>query len=247
MSDQVLYLLMTGVNAVQDRMTATTNNLANANTTAYKAQRPVFTAAPYYHQGQPDRVGVSARDQGADFKAGAVAQTGRSLDVAIKGEGWIGVQAKDGTPAYTRNGALFISPTGVLQTNDGHPVLGQSATPISLPALQSVTIGEDGTVSGIVAGADPTKITSFDRIMLAKPPAAAMQRRADGLFSDTSGGIQIDGQVSLQPNALEQSNVDSVGMMMNLIENTRMFQMQTGMMRTMSNIGQGAQSPLSLQ
>jgi len=247
MSDQVLYLLMSGVNAVQDRMTATANNLANTNTTAFKAQRPVFTAQPYYHQGQPDRVATQTRDQGADFKPGPVAQTGRSLDVALKGQGWIGVQAKDGGTAYTRNGALFISPTGVLQTNDGHPVLGQGNTPITLPPLSSVTIGEDGTVSGVVAGGDPSKVTSFDRIMLANPPAAQMQRRTDGLFGDASGAVQIDGNVQLQPNALEQSNVDSVSMMMNLIENTRMFQMQSGFMHSFTSLGQGAQSPLSLQ
>lgn len=247
MSDQVLYLLAAGVNAVQDRMSATTNNLANANTTAFKAQMPIFQATPYYNQGHPDRVGVSAREQGSSMKAGPVTQTGRNLDVAVVGPGWIGVQSSDGQPAYTRNGALFISPTGVLQTNDGHPVLGQGATPITLPALQSVSIGEDGTISGVLAGGDPTKVTAFDRIMLANPPAKGLQRRGDGLFQDTRGGISIDGNVRVQAGSLEQSNVDSVGMMMSLIEHTRMFQMQSGMMHTMATIGQGASTPLSLQ
>jgi flagellar basal-body rod protein FlgF len=247
MSDQVLYILMSGAAAVMDRMAATTNNLANATTTAYKAQQPVFQAAPYYFQGQPDRVDVVARDQAANLTPGAIVQTGRKLDIAVVGAGWIAVQGSDGQHAYTRNGALSIGPSGVLQTNDGHPVLGQGGTPITLPPLQSLTIGQDGTVSGVLMGQDSTQITAFDRIMLANPSPSLMSRRGDGLFGDSSGALQIDGNVHVQSGALEQSNVDSVGMMMSLIESTRMFQMQTGLMHTLGTMGQGANSPLSLQ
>jgi flagellar basal-body rod protein FlgF len=245
-SNQVLYLLMTGTAAVMDQMTVTTNNLANANTTGYKAQTPTFQAVPY-QQGAPDRVGVVTRDQTADFKPGAIAMTGRKLDIAVEGQGWIGVQGSDGQPAYTRNGSLNIGPNGMLQTNDGHPVLGQGGGPISLPPLESITIGDDGTVSGVLMGQQATQIIAFDRIMLANPPAAAMTRRGDGLFSDTSGAVRIDGNIRVKSGALEQSNVDSVGMMMKLIENTRMFQMQTGLMHTMGTMGQGSSSPLTLQ
>jgi flagellar basal-body rod protein FlgF len=247
MSNQVLYILMSGAAAVMDRMAATTNNLANASTTGFKAQQPVFQAAPYYLQGQPDRVDVVARDQAANFTPGTIVQTGRKLDVAVVGQGWIAVQGADGQPAYTRNGALDIGPNGVLETNDGHPLLGQSGTPITLPPLQSLTIGQDGTVSGVLMGQDATQITAFDRIMLANPAPSQLSRRGDGLFADGSGALQIDGNVKVQSGALEQSNVDSVGMMMNLIESTRMFQMQTGLMHTIGTMGQGSTSPLSLQ
>ena len=79
MSQQAIYLAMTGAERdVMDRMTATTNNLANASTTAYKAQQPVFQAVPYYGQGLPDRVDVvAARGSGADFAPGPIEQTGR--------------------------------------------------------------------------------------------------------------------------------------------------------------------------
>lgn len=238
---------MTGATAVMDQMTVTTNNLANSNTTAYKAQKPTFQAVPYTNQGESDRVGVVTRDRTADFKPGAIVMTGRKLDLAVEGQGWIAVQGSDGQPAYTRNGSLNISPTGTLETNDGHPVLGQGGGPISLPPLQSVNVGEDGTVSGVMVGQEDTQITAFDRIMLANPPAGQMTRRGDGLFADSSGALRIDGNVRVKSGALEQSNVDSVGMMMNLIENTRMFQMQTGLMHTMGTMGQGGSTPLSLQ
>ena len=125
MSQQLVYLAMSGLNATMDRMTSATNNLANASTTAFKAQQPVFQAQPLYGQGLPDRVDVATAQDTANFKAGPIEGTGRDLDVAIKGQGWIGVQATDGSMALTRNGSLAISGTGVLQTSDGNPVLGK--------------------------------------------------------------------------------------------------------------------------
>ena len=77
MSQQLLYLAMSGLNATMDRMTATTNNLANANTTAFKAQRPVFQAPPLYGQGLADRVDVATAQDTANFKSGPIEQTGR--------------------------------------------------------------------------------------------------------------------------------------------------------------------------
>lgn len=247
MSDQVLYLLMTGATAVMDRMAATTNNLANASTTAYKAQQPVFQAIPLYGEMAADEVAVKAKDDSANFANGAIVQTGRKLDIAVNGAGWIGVQGSDGQPAYTRSGSLQLSADGLLVTNDGHPVLGQSASPISLPPLQSITIGEDGTVSGVPLGGNANQVVAFDRIMLANPPSSVLRRRPDGLFADVTGALRIDGTVRLQSGALEQSNVDQVGMMVNLIESTRVFQMETGLMRTAATLGTGSNSPLSLQ
>lgn len=246
MSQQLFYIVMTGMNAVQDHMTATTNNLANVNTTGFKAHKPVFQSVPFYGQGQPTRADVATREETSNFVEGPIEKTGRDLDVAVKGPGWIGVRAADGAVAYTRNGALSISPTGLLQTNDGHPVLGRGGLPISLPSLQSITIGADGTVSGVPMGQSPDQIVALNRIMLVNPPPSSLQRRTDGLFQDTTGTVRPDGNVALQAGALEGSNADSIGMMMNLIENTRSFQTQTEFLRGMGNLGQGQSSPLTL-
>src|SRR5271170_3872875 len=99
MSQQLVYLAMTGLNATMNQMTAATNNLANASTVGFKAQRPVFQAAPLYGQGLADRVSVAAGQDTANFMPGPIESTGRDLDVAVKGSGWIGVQATDGTTA----------------------------------------------------------------------------------------------------------------------------------------------------
>jgi len=246
MSAQVLYLAMSGLNATMDRITATTNNLANANTTAFKAQRPVFQSFPLYGQGLADRVSVGAEQDTADFSSGPIQQTGRSLDVAVNGKGWIAVQASDGTIALTRNGSLSISPTGVLQTSDGHPVVGSNGAPITLPPMQSVTIGSDGTVSGALIGQPADQVATLNRILLANPPENTLQRRPDGLFSDGQAKPTPDAKVQLQVGALESSNADTVGMMMSMLENTRTFQMQTELVHLVLNAQQSQGTPLSL-
>lgn len=246
MSQQLVYLAMSGLNATMDRMTSATNNLANANTTAFKAQMPVFQAQPLYGQGQPDRVGVVAAQDTANFKSGPIESTGRDLDIAVKGQGWIGVQATDGATALTRNGSLTISATGVLQTSDGNPVLGKGSAPITLPPLQKVTIGADGTISGVLVGQTPDQVATLNRIMLVNPPASAVTRRSDGLFADGQGPMIPDASVQLQIGALEGSNANPIETMMSMIENTRIFQMQTELVRMATTAGQGQSSPLTL-
>jgi flagellar basal-body rod protein FlgF len=246
MSQQAIYLAMTGLNATMDRMTAATNNLANASTIAFKAQQPVFQAEPFYGQGLPDRVDVASTEGTADFRAGPIEQTGRPLDVAVNGSGWIGVQASDGTPALTRNGSLSIAASGVLQTSDGNPVLGQGGAPITLPPLQNVTIGEDGTISGTLLGQNPDQVTTLNRILLANPQISTLTRRNDGLFQGQAALPIPDASVKLQVGALEGSNANPVALMMSMIENSRMFQMQTELVHMTLTEGQGQSSPLTL-
>jgi flagellar basal-body rod protein FlgF len=156
------------------------------------------------------------------------------------------VQATDGSVALTRNGSLSISATGVLQTSEGNPVLGRGGTPITLPPLQTVTIGEDGTISGTLIGQQADQVATLNRILLANPTPATLKRRADGLFQDQTGAPVPDATVKLQVGALEGSNADSVELMMSMIENSRMFQMQTELVHMVLNQGQGQSSPLTL-
>jgi flagellar basal-body rod protein FlgF len=246
MSQQLFYLAMSGLDATMQRAAAAANNLANRNTTGFKAERTVFRADPLYGQGLPDRVPTVAGESGADFRAGGIERTDRTLDVAVNGPGWIAVQAPDGSVALTRNGSLSISPLGLLQTSDGHPVLGRGMSPIALPPLQQVTIGEDGTISGAPQGQNPNQTAALNRIMLTDPPTAALRRREDGLFQFTGGTPAPEAAVRLEPGALEASNADPMALMLDMIENTRAFQMQTELMRGVFNSAQGQNSPLTL-
>jgi flagellar basal-body rod protein FlgF len=246
MSQQLFYVALSGLDATMQRATAAANNLANRNTTGFKAARPVFQAEPLYGQGLPDRVASVGRDGSADFRGGAIERTERKLDVAVKGSGWIAVQAPDGSVALTRNGSLSISPLGVLQTSDGNPVLGRGMGPIALPPLQQVTIGEDGTISGAPQGQSPNQTAAVNRIMLADPPTASLRRRDDGLFAVTDGPPQPEAKVRLEAGALEGSNADPMTLMLDMIENTRTYQMQTELMRGVFGSAQGQNSPLTL-
>jgi flagellar basal-body rod protein FlgF len=246
MSEALFYLAMGGLDATMQDTAAAANNLANRSTVAYKAERPVFSAEPLFGAGLPDRVEVSASRQSTDFSHGPIEQTGRNLDVAISGPGWIAVQADDGSVALTRNGSLSISPSGVLQTSGGNAVLGQGMAPIVLPPLQKVTIGEDGTVSGVLRGQPPNQVVTLNQIVLTDPPGTALNRRGDGLFQDNAGTPQPSAAVQLETGALEGSNTEPVSLMLSMIENTRAFEMQTELMRNVLTAGQGQNSVLTL-
>jgi len=106
---------------------------------------------------------------GTDFSAGPIQQTGRDLDVAVQGSGWIAVQTADGGEAYTRQGNLKLSENGVLQTQSGLNIAGESGT-ISVPPDVTVTVAKDGTVSVIANGIKPGDSTIVGRIKLVNPP-----------------------------------------------------------------------------
>lgn len=247
MAGQVDYLLMTGLSALRARAAAAANNLANVNTVGYKAQRPVMEALPLYGQGSPSRVDTAARADRPDLAPGQVKETGRPLDIAVNGPGWIAVDAGKGQTAYTRDGALVVSASGVLRTATGQAVLGANGKPIVLPALQSVSIGSDGTISGVVRGQNPNQSQTFGQILLVNPPSGDLVRRSDGLFADRVGVAGRSGIVKLRSGALEESNANAVDSMLQMIGDTKLFGMETGLARTLESAGSGTQSPMSMQ
>lgn len=83
----------------------------------------------------------------ANFQSGPIKSTGRDLDIAIKDQGWIAVQAADGSEAYTRSGSLSFDTTGLLRNDRGNPVMGDNG-PIVLPLpIDKIQIATDGTIS----------------------------------------------------------------------------------------------------
>jgi flagellar basal-body rod protein FlgF len=165
---------------------------------------------------------------GNDYSQGPMLHTGRALDVAVAGRGWIAVQAADGNEAYTRAGSFELDANGLLQTRTGLPVLSDGGGPINVPADVRVTISEDGTVSAIpTTGAQVPAI--IGRIKLVNPEDAEMTRGGDGLFRARSGEAAADDTVRLQPNTLEGSNVNAVEAMVTMIAVARQFEMQMKM------------------
>ncbi len=157
--DRLIYTAMTGAKHALEQQATTSHNLANATTTGFRAQIDQFRAVPVQGAILPTRAFVVDSTTGSDFRSGVIQQTGRELDVAVQGDGWIVVQADDGNEAYTRNGSLKLDENGVLQTHDGLNVMGDGG-PLSIPPGRNVTIGKDGTVSLVPDGSDATGLTS---------------------------------------------------------------------------------------
>jgi flagellar basal-body rod protein FlgF len=224
--DKLIYTAMTGAKYLLSRQDTTAQNLAHASTPGYRAQQDALRSEPV--PGGSTRVFAVDATIGNDFSQGPMLNTGRALDVAVAGRGWIAVQAADGNEAYTRAGSLELDADGLLQTRTGLPVLSDGGGPINVPADVRVTISEDGTVSAIpTSGAQVPAI--LGRIKLVNPADAEMTRGGDGLFRAKGGEAAADDTVRLQPNTLEGSNVNAVEAMVTMIAVARQFEMQMKM------------------
>jgi flagellar basal-body rod protein FlgF len=225
--DRLIYLAMTGAQQLLQQQAVASHNLANAATTGYKAETAAFRVAPLVGgPGHATRAYAVASTTGADLGAGAIQTTGRDLDVAIEGEGFLAVQALDGTEAYTRNGSLDLSPDGELRTRTGLTVLGEGG-PITVPPDSRITIGRDGTVSAVTEGPQANTVTVVGRLKLVKIDKQDILRGGDGLFR-TRGTSQADADptVVVAPGALESSNVNAVSAMVDMINLARQFELQ---------------------
>jgi flagellar basal-body rod protein FlgF len=225
--DRLIYLAMTGAQQLLQQQAVASNNLANASTAGYKAETAAFRVAPVVGgPGHPTRAYAVASTTGADLAPGAIQTTGRDLDVAIEGDGFLAVQALDGTEAYTRNGSLAVSPEGELRTRTGLTVLGEGG-PISVPPDSRITIGRDGTVSAVTEGTDANTVTVVGRLKLVGIDKADVIRGGDGLFRTRSGdAADADPAVVVTSGALESSNVNTVSAMVEMINLARSFELQ---------------------
>ncbi len=112
--DRLLYVAMTGAKQLMQAQSLVAHNLANISTTGFRADLARFEAAPVEGPGYPSRINTVAAGVGFDHSQGPLIQTGSPLDVAVEGPGWIAVQAKDGTEAYTRSASLNVNALGLL-------------------------------------------------------------------------------------------------------------------------------------
>ena len=245
--DKMIFLAMSGAKEVMLRQGSNNHNLANLNTTGFKADLDNFVSLPVYGPGQPSRVYVQDTRAGVDFSTGMLQTTSRELDVAINGDGFIAIQDRDGAEGYTRAGDLRISSAGLLETGAGYPVMGNDG-PIALPPFEKLEIGKDGTITILPTGQGAANLAIIDRIKLVKPDPAELEKSLTGVLrmQQDAEPPQADASVTLASGVLETSNVNAVEALVNMIELSRQFEMQVKMMKTAEDNDAAASKLLQL-
>ncbi|WP_310564392.1 flagellar basal-body rod protein FlgF [Hydrogenophaga sp.] len=242
--DRLIYTAMTGANAAQHRQQLLSNNLANASTPGFRAELATFRAVPVRGDGASSRVFALEATAGHSDAPGPVTNTGRNLDVAVRGGSYLSVQGLDGTEAYTRAGALEVSPDGTLVNAQGLPMLSDGG-PLTVPSGAQVEVGEDGTVTARVPG-QPGQ--ALGKLKLVTPDDEnRLLRGADGLFRAAAGDtLDADATARVQSGALEGSNVNPIEAMVGMIAVARQFEVQMRMLQNGEKNDQTAAQLLSL-
>jgi len=236
--DKALFIAMSGAKQNMLAQKAHANNLANVNTTAFKQDFTQARAMPVFGEHYPSRAYAMTERPATNFEQGPLMQTGNSLDVALKGEGWIAVQAENGEEAYTRDGRLQIDVNGRLLTGSGLPVMGNGG-PIVVPPAGKVEIGADGTISILAEGA--VGLAEVDRIKLVRPDPQSLEKKEDGLIhfkNPEQGAAQADPAVRLEVGFLEGSNVNAVSELTDILSLSRQYELQVKLMSQAEQLSQ---------
>lgn len=238
--DRLVHTSLSALRGAMARQTATANNLANANTTGFRAEISSAQSLWLRGAGHEARAQSSQEVLAADMQQGAVSETGRDLDIALEGDALLAVQARNGDEAYTRRGDLKRTDSGLLTTGDGHPVLGEGG-PITLPPVDSMRIDRDGAIWVVPAGGDPNVPQQIDRLKLATPAGSQVIKGTDGLFRVPNDGIlPADPQARVTPRSLEGSNVQVTTALIDMIEAGRAWDTQLKLISTASEIDTSA-------
>ncbi len=245
--DRSLYIAMTGARQVLKAQAANSHNLSNASTTGFRAELQNFASRPVNGPGLASRVYATADSAGIDLRGGQLTLTGRALDVAVDGPGFLAVQRQDGGEGYTRAGNLRVSPGGLLETAKGPVVLGE-AGPIAVPPGVVVAIGSDGTISVLPLGQPANARVVLDRIKLVNPPAAELVRSPNGLLALRDGAASpADADVTLASGSLESSNVSPAEALVKMVTLARQFELHTRMMKAADDNDAASTRLMSLQ
>jgi flagellar basal-body rod protein FlgF len=223
---------MTGATQIMRAQEAVSHNLANASTVGFKSELSAFQSVPVQGDGRPARINAVAQGIGQSSGQGSPINTGRSLDVSVRGAGWIAVQAPDGSEAYTRAGDLQLTADGGLTDSRGNPVMGGSG-PITIPPASEISVGADGTISSVPLGQGPNSVSTLDRIKLVNPDIAQMTQGADGLMHMSDGSTAgLDDTVTIASGVLEGSNVNPSAELVKMIALSRQYDMQVKSIKT---------------
>jgi flagellar basal-body rod protein FlgF len=220
--DKLIFTAVAGAERLMRAQQVHANNLANLDTAGFRASMEVADHQQLKGYGYDDTHLATQQADAVSARAGAIRETGRPLDVAIGGQGYLAVQSGDGE-AYTRAGEIDVGPDGALSVH-GRPLLGEGG-PIVLPPHTAVEIGTDGTVSVLTEGA--TQMQVVEKLRLVNGEGAELTKNELGLLVPRAGGqLPADPAVKVRPRALEGSNVSAVEEMVATMNLSRSFELQ---------------------
>jgi flagellar basal-body rod protein FlgF len=205
------YIALSSQMALRRQLDVVANNVANASTPAFKAERLIF-AEVLEGAGTGGRRLSFVHDIGTerDTRQGTLTRTGNSLDVAIQGDGYFTVQTPLG-PRYTRNGRWQLDPQGRLVTPQGYALLGDGSQPVEIPqGATDLSIGRDGTVTTSLGNAGRVGVVAFDKEQELRPAA-------NGLYVTDATPGPVPADTAVVQGMIEESNVQPI------VEVTRMM------------------------
>jgi flagellar basal-body rod protein FlgG len=249
-----LWIAKTGLDAQQTQLDSISNNLANVGTTGFKRQRVAFEDLLYQNIRQAGAnssqqtslptglqlgTGAAVTATSRVWTQGNLQNTGNQFDLAINGQGFLQIQLPDGSTGYTRDGSLKIDSNGILVTNSGHALQPSITVPSN---AQSITIGQDGTVTATIAGqAAPQNIGSLQLANFTNP--AGLESRGMNLFLETAASGTpnastpgTNGLGLLQQGYLETSNVNVVEELVSMIATQRAYEINSKAIQTSDQI-----------
>jgi len=250
MTNAALHVARTGLDAQNTKMQVIANNLANVNTTGFKKDRANFEALAYqqliaagsasdsqnkFATGLSLGTGVSLAGTSRIDTQGTLQNTSGALDLAIEGAGYFQVQRPDGAIGYTRDGSFSRTAEGTLVSSDGLPLLPQIQVP---DGVVSISIGNDGTVSAVLAGQSaPTELGQIELASFAN--ASGLQAVGGNVLLETAasgapqvGAAGLDGRGTIKQGSLEGSNVNIVEELVDMIETQRAYEVNSKMIKT---------------
>lgn len=245
-----LMIAKTGMTAQQTQLDVISNNLANVSTFGFKRSRAVFEDLMYQNLRQ---VGANAAEQAElptglqvglgvrtvatsrNFTQGSLQQSGNALDVAVNGAGFFQIEMPDGTTAYTRDGSFQLDAQGRLVTSSGFPLTAG----ITLPAeTESITVSSDGIVTAKLPGqTQPQQVGQIELANFINP--AGLEPMGQNLFRESvASGAPVNGMPGttgmgvLMQGYTEQSNVNVVQELVDMIQTQRAYEMNSKSIQT---------------
>lgn len=221
--DALIYTAMSGAERALRGQQVHANNLANIDTGGFRANMELSTSQAVNGYGYDDRHMSQLQANSVSTRQGTLKSTGRDLDVAVSGDGFLTVQTAGGGEAYTRAGNMMLDETGTLRIN-GNVVMGEGG-PIAIPEYNKIDIGADGTVS--IQSPGTTTMQVIDKLRLVKAEGSELTKNEAGLLVARNGApLATDPTVTVRPGHLEGSNVSAVEEMVATMSLNRSFEIQ---------------------